>query len=315
MKWKILFLVLLSYNILYSCTDIFERRKKKNIEYIVALPFSLKPIKACLPYNEEEKAKLDIVLTTLEAFHGEGWMNIGAQKFLARGLYRKDGKYFERVCTPVNYYQKAAAIIDKNNLIHKYHPDRNTIRLINKLSYVNSDALRMLEGIGLGDVPLYTDVLHQDLRPYILYTLAGKTEKGAPYAQRAFVKMSYSNAIGTGAAQVAVAGGHPEALERVEEMMNEILEQYNIDDTIPYNIKFRLYELAYAIYFGGEKAHDHMTPIYLLMKHKVQSHALQFGLVDLNPTRMCDLLKLMGNPEKQDGEHFAYCDNFELYDK
>jgi hypothetical protein len=91
-------------------------------------------------------------------------------------------------------------------------------------------------------------------------------------------------------------------------MMEEILKSIPQDRTIPRNTRNRLYELAYAIYFSGEDAKKHAAPIRELMTRRVQSWAPPFGMVDLYPKRMCEVLKRIEGPDSINEYRFCVDD-------
>jgi hypothetical protein len=112
--------------------------------------------------------------------------------------------------------------------------------------------------------------------------------------------------MGTGAAQVAVAGGHPQALQTVERLMTETLATLPKNRVVPWDTRNRLYEMAYALAFGGEQAKQYVAPLRDLMGRKVQSWAPPFGMVELPPRRMCRVLATIMEQPVIDPE-FKYC--------
>ena len=94
--------------------------------------------------------------------------------------------------------------------------------------------------------------------------------------------MSAEDAMGTGAAQVAVAAGYPDALERTEKLMLMRLAALQDILVVSWHTKHRLYELAYAISFSGEAAKQHLEPIKILMRKKVESWTVH-GMHPLDP--------------------------------
>lgn len=67
--------------------------------------------------------------------------------------------------------------------------------------------------------------------------------------------------MGTGAAQIAAAGRHPDALRKIDLLMREILDRSGADKPIAWQNRNRLYELAYGLAFGGDEALNHISPL------------------------------------------------------
>jgi hypothetical protein len=127
-----------------------------------------------------------------------------------------------------------------------------------------------------------------------------------PYADQAFRLISGDDALGTGAAQVAVASGHPGALELVEKLMAEALASVPFGRAVPWHTRNRLYELAYALALGGDEARLHAVPLRQLMEREVQSWAPPFGMIELPPKRMCSVLAKIVSTAAS-GQEPSYC--------
>jgi hypothetical protein len=63
----------------------------------------------------------------------------------------------------------------------------------------------------------------QDIRSFARTTLAGFGGAATPWAEMALQASSAEDALGTSAAQLAVAGGHPRALDRVHGLFTDVL--------------------------------------------------------------------------------------------
>jgi hypothetical protein len=148
----------------------------------------------------------------------------------------------------------------------------------------------------------------QDIRSFARTTLAGFGGAAASWADMAFQAISADDALGTSAAQVAVAGGHPQALDRVQGLFTDLLAAYS-DDPIPLRVRDRLYELAYAIAMGGRAAQTHAGPIHELLGRKVESWAPPFGMLELPPRRMCRVLEYIGGEEARLAVSKPPCDS------
>jgi len=117
--------------------------------------------------------------------------------------------------------------------------------------------------------------------------------------------MSIQSAMGTGASQVAAAAGHPDALPRVAQMMEEAISAVPVNRAIPRDKRNRLYELAWAIYYSGDAGKRYTKPIHEIMHRKVESWAPPFGMVELSPKRLCEVLRRI----EGDGsiQQYAFC--------
>jgi hypothetical protein len=138
--------------------------------------------------------------------------------------------------------------------------------------------------------------LRADIRSLARVTLAEFGPAAAPWAVQAFDVMSSTDALGTSAAQIAVAAKHPEALGKVAGLLSAILDDQS-KDPIQHAARDRFYELAYALAAAGPEARPHVQSVIRIMGRKVQSWAPPFGMVELAPRRMCRVLELIGGPE------------------
>lgn len=278
-----------------GASNQFWREKPAQYELADAIPPSIvAPFRSgnCVAANEHERALVKIAVDALALpFNEAGSLVIGAEKFLSRSLTRRSGQEFALVCTPTEEYERAGqALADGDfngrlveyqlNLIAKLPNPSEAIAKAVAASAFN-DSIQQSEGPRL---PLL------DIRPIARATLAGLGPLTQPYASKAFDQISIDDAMGTGAAQIAVAGGHPAALETVARLMADKLASLPRDRVIPRDIRNRLYEMAYALTFGAEKAEAYSAPLKDLMSRKVQSWAPPFGMIELPPRRMCRVL-------------------------
>jgi hypothetical protein len=151
-----------------------------------------------------------------------------------------------------------------------------------------------------------SDVFKQrDIRPYARTILASFGREAKAFQALAYEQMSIDDSMGTGAAQVAAATGHPEALSRIERMMQDALTAIPPDEVVPRARRDRLYELAWAIYFAGEQGKSRTKPIHAMMQRKVQSWAPPFGMVELRPKRLCGVLARIEGPASL--RRYAFC--------
>lgn len=108
--------------------------------------------------------------------------------------------------------------------------------------------------------------------------LAAIEGAATPYADRAFSEISIESSMGTGAAQIAVASGHLQALEKVELLMDQLLATLPGEAPIPWDQRNRLYEMAQALAYGGQAAQEHVSPLRELMSREVESNVTKFGM-------------------------------------
>ncbi|WP_143811051.1 hypothetical protein [Paraburkholderia piptadeniae] len=267
----------------------------------------------CVTANIKEDEHFEIAASTLEhvAPNSPDWLAIGAERSLSEDLYRgSPGKLGARVCTPAAIYGRVAAAF-AGSALNKGRFDRHELRLASHLQPTPANVVDAVARVALFPRPVIDDdsggQIDGDIRPYALTVLAGFGHESARYAAEAFEQISSENSLGTGAAQVAAAGGQPGALSRIESLMNELLATVPDDKPIPLATRDRLYELSWAIYFSGESAKDHVAPVIRLMGRHVQSGAPPFGIVSLHPKRMCEVLSKIYGDDKRVSVEFPYC--------
>jgi hypothetical protein len=190
--------------------------------------------------------------------------------------------------------------------------------------YLHADQLRLAAALGPRDqrivdavartafhpFPIETEYpeTRQDIRSFARTTLAAFGDAATSWSETAFQAISAEDALGTGAAQVAVAAGHPQTLGRVHDLLANALEAYP-DDPIPLAVGDRLHELAYAIAMGGPRAREFAGPIHLLLARKVESWAPPFEMVELRPKRLCLVLEHIGGEEARIALSKPPCDS------
>lgn len=152
-----------------------------------------------------------------------------------------------------------------------------------------------------------SDFFRTDLRPYARLVLAEYGAEARPYGAQAFAQISANDSLGTGAAQVAVAAGQPGALQRVQELMTQLLDQTPADEPIPRLTRNRLYELAFALGMAGPDAEPYAGPLVQLMGRKVESSAPPFGLLSLPPARMCPVALRIGGAAASAAAAYDFC--------
>lgn len=273
----------------------FRNPKITKFESSEAIPppgLSLHGFGACVEPNEREQALVRAAVDVLEFPAAEaGVLSIGAQKFLSQGLYRGEGRVSTRVCDELEQYERAAQLIINSDHLRRGRIVEYGLQLIAKLPNPSEDLARLVAESAFNDSIQQSEVFRfRDIRPLARATLAGLGKHALPYATQAFEQISIKDSMGTGAAQIAVAGGHPMALHAVESAMANKLATLAEGRTVPWEIRNRLYEMAYALAYGGMRAKQHVAPLRDLMSRKVESWAPPFGMVELPPRRMCHVL-------------------------
>lgn len=310
-KLKLIISLMFFYALGY-CTAPNDPPVNPDTKYKLSNAFpSLRHVDSTVPYNDEEKKKFDLALENLVIFGNDiNAQILGTLKFLSRDMVRKiDGESYW-VLPPEYVYKEATKILIKNGSLSRGRLTEYGLNLIQKMKPPPTELIKRVELSAFNEHMQESGIFKKrDIRPYSRSVLANISRKGADYSEKAFAEMSSKDSLGTGAAQVAVATGHPAALQLVEDMMWQLLNKNPKPTAISLETTNRLYELSYALYFGGEASRKHLTPLYEFMERKVQFWAFPFHtMVNVTPKRMCRILKLMGNPETNAGKHFEYCD-------
>ncbi|WP_124629041.1 hypothetical protein [Burkholderia sp. Bp9012] len=282
----------------------------RKLRAMPAMPIWKNP--QCVSANIKESEHFEIAASTLEHIdpHSPDWLAIGAERALSQDLHRSSpGQLGPRVCSPPAIYARVAAAFAGKPIKGAF--DFYEVELASRMQSPPAEVVDAVARVAFDPRPVIGDGIDGqvkgDIRPIARTTLAGFGHESARYASTAFEQISSASSIGTGAAQVAAAGGHPGALSRIESLMNQLLATVPDDKPIPLATRDRLYELAWGIYFSGESAKDHVTPIIRLMGRQVQSGAPPFGIVSLHPKRMCEVLSKIYGDDGRVKVNFPYC--------
>ncbi len=259
---------------------------------------------SCVTANDTERSIFNTAVTALEHPDQEvSPLTIGALKLLSHGIFRNNGQ----VCDPLEVYKKAGITINISNHLRLGRITESGLKLISKLPNPNEQLTEIVANSAFNSVPQKSEVFsNRDIRPYSRSILAGLGERSKPYAQIAFEKISIKDSLGTGAAQVAAAADHPDALDRIVQLMNRKLSAFPKDKAIPRLDRDRLYEMAYALVYANSKSPEHLAPLLELMQRKVESVAPPFGIIELEPRRMCYVLAKLKQVGKKE-LNFEYC--------
>ena len=262
--------------------------------------------------NDEERAQQDLALKVFAAFPKISTMSIAALRHFSRDQFRQTGKTSIRLCPPIDLYP---AITERALAEDDFSP-----------AYLHADEVRLARALGPRDPRIVDAVARtafhprvieteypeskQDVRFLARVTLAEFGSASAQWSEKAFSEISADDALGTSAAQIAIATDHQGALEKVSGLLQLILQQ-NPTDPIPIRSRDRFYELAYALANAGAKARPFAAPVVNVVDRKVESWAPPFfGILSITPSPMCRVLELVGGPEServlsQEPCHFA----------
>ena len=283
---------------------IVSRNPALAFDLEAAFPVAGNPFEECVTPTADEMALFSIAVQTLEAVKDRlSALGIGAEKFLGDGLYR-DGV---RVCDPGGVYDRVAHL-SVEHLTFKYRLVEYQLKLAARFGEPDPYIVEAIAKSAFNGSRQPSETFaNRDIRPMARSVLAGFREKAAKYATTAYDQMSANDSLGTGAAQVAAAAGHPLALNRIERLMTDTLSALPEGGVVPWDTKNRLYELAYAFTLVGERGKMHLAPLRQLMTMRVQSRAPPFGMIELQPKRMCDLLAHIVGINSADVQTYPYC--------
>lgn len=233
------------------------------------------------------------------------WLDTGAQKFLGGTLNRSGPGRPVQVCPPYDIYERASDIVTKSESL-KGRLEEYQLKLAAKFPHPSQYTVDAVANSAFNDIPQESEFFkNEDIRPFARVVLAGFGKQASKYAAVAYDKMSADDSLGTGAAQVAAATGHPGALDRIQKMMEKILSSTPENRVVPWDARNRLYELSYAIYFSGDEAKKYTAPIQDLMRRKVQNPAPPFGMLEISPREMCEVLTRIEGVDSVKGH--SYC--------
>jgi hypothetical protein len=223
---------------------------------------------------------------------------MGAQRYLSHYPFRQDGKNRVAVCIPESILKRVAAAFILRKGLGKGRLVEYQLELASRLPFRSDDIVDAVGQSAFNKNFQQSDVFpRRDIRPLARTVLASFGKQAKPYEKVAYEQVSIETSMGTGAAQVAAAAGHPDALPRIQRMMEEAVSAVPSDRPIPRATRDRLYELAWAIYYSGEAGKKHTKPIHQIMQRQVESWAPPFGMVALRPKRLCSVLKLIEGDE------------------
>jgi hypothetical protein len=261
---------------------------------------------SCVQPDSRERSLFDLAASAIE--QGEdhpNWLEIGAQKFLARPQFRSDSPRHVAVCMPEDVLRRVAdALASRRGFeggLVEYQLEL-AFRLPTRSPYI-------VEAIGKSafdpNIQPSDTFGRRDIRPFARTVLASFGEESKAFRNIAYGQMSINNSLGTGAAQVAAATGHPYALQRIEQMMEEALSAVPADKPIGRSKKNRLYELSWALAFSGAEGRKHTRPIHKMMQRNVESWAPPFGMLSLQPKSLCAILERIEGKDSTKASEFC----------
>lgn len=253
--------------------------------------------------RDDEAERLEVAVRALKGPNDS--LTIGAMKLLGRGIYRKIGGDHKRICVPSELLKGAQEAVTQHALF-KFRLEDYQLGLASQFEAPSPYVVEAVALSAFAEHPQISDLLNDDIRPVARSVLAGFGERAAAYSEIAFEQMSSQDALGTGAAQIAAATGHPESLQRIQQLMDAMLRKLSESQAVPWHTKHRLYELAYALALAGSKSRPFIAPLEKLMAREVESHALQFGMVSLPPKQMCEIIDRI---EPGMSSKYDYCSN------
>lgn len=285
-----------------------ETGKGKNSRSTLATAFPKWPAPNCVAADPQELKVFELAIATMEIVAEAKnvlWLDIGAQKFLGGNLFRRGTGRPIQVCPPYDIYERASDIVTKSEGL-KGRLVEYQLEMAAKFPHRSQYIVDAVANSAFNDIPQESEVFkNEDIRPFARTVLASFGKQASKYAAVSFEKMSADDSLGTGAAQVAAATGHPGVLDRIQEMMEKILSSIPENRVVPWDVRNRLYELSYAIYFSGDDAKKYSAPIQDLMRRKVENPAPPFGMLESRPKQMCELLERIEGTDSIKG--YEYC--------
>jgi hypothetical protein len=266
------------------------------------------PAATCVLADEREAALLELAVRAVELTLAEelSYLESGAERLLASGSYRNAGDKRVAVCVPGAVHERVGAVLNARGALAKGRLVEYNLALAARLPRANARIVEDVAHSAFNDQPQESDAINRlDIRPYARTVLAGFGRNAAPFAELAYLQMGIETPMSTGAAQVAAAAGHPQALARIDALMTQALAGVPAAEPVPRGLYKRLHELSWAIAFAGEAGKAHAPAVHQLMRRRVGSSAPPFGVVDLQPKRLCAVIERIEGP--RGSAAYAYC--------
>lgn len=309
-KLNFLKLVALLYICIFSTSCSKENETAIKWRYANALLSTTRNPFDCISPNSKEKALLDISASAIELGDtaAPNSLDIGAQKLLGNGIYRDINKESFPICIPKDIVERVGLAFKTRGGFGKGRLVEYQIALASKLIHPDENIIADIAESAFARTPQQSEIFHdEDIRPYARTVLASFGHSSSQYASLAFQQIEADTPMGTGAAQIAAAAGHPNALPKVISLIDGIINNLDIDKPIPLAQRDRLYELAWAIAYSGEAGKAYVSSLNKIMSKRVESLAPPFGIVSAYPKQMCKVIKYIEGQETIN--KYAYCTN------
>ena len=301
--YKIAAAVLL-FGLLLGCK---QETKEESWQLAEAIPPA--PSEKCLSPNSREEALFDAAAQVIELTEPGtiNALNIGAEEFFGNALYRQSGPRGVPVCIPHSSIRRVANVFAKRDGFGPGGLSEYQLSLASKLPSRSAGVVQRVAEVAFSPEVYPSSIMRfTDMRPFARTVLASFGNDAVPYASKAYLEISMENSMGTGAAQIAAAGGHPDALPRIRRMIEKSLASTPANQPIPRDIRNRLYELAWSLYYAGtESGQSNIDLLHKIMSRKVEAWAPPFGSVSADPKKLCDLLVRIDG--EQSAERYKYC--------
>ena len=301
--------------ILSGCGQKIEDPKK--LRFAKALLDTSRNPRVCLTPNFEELKLLNLALSAIELGHIQerNALDLGGRALLAEGISRHIKEDIYPVCIPSSLLQRAALVLEKrggfgiNRRLFDYE-----LYLAAKFENPGDAIVFDVAQLAFATTPqqINTFVL-EDIRPIARSVLGSYGRAASKYADLAFEQIEADTPMGTGAAQVATAGGHPQALQKVVALINELLNSVSPEKTISVYKRNRLYELAWAIAYAGDSGKPYIGEIHKIMNRRVESLAPPLGALVSHPKQLCKIFKYLRDEEGLN--RYEYCTDDSSYDQ
>jgi hypothetical protein len=296
---KTILILLAGVMIGYGLNEFWPKKPKWDSDALFLWTLSL----PCVTPTESETKRFELAAEILES-EGGLWLDIGAIKFLSHGIYRDTANNKKiRVCSPLGVYQRASDAITHRKLLNARTQEHH-LKLASKIEHPSPYIIETVAKVAFSTGVQIDN--NKDIRPLARSILASFGELSKEYSNQAFEQMGSSTPLGTGAAQIAVATAHPDALQRTQELMNEILGEYAAGEAISYKAKDRFSELSYGLALAGDSAKLYTAPIENILERKIMVWGGWFGNLPADPKNMCRVLYKIDPDNKALRKH-EYC--------
>jgi hypothetical protein len=274
-------------------------------------------VRKCVVATKVEAEQIELAARALEYDDPNktfGSMRIGAAKTLGSDIWSKVNGVSYPVCLDKSIYDRIGLALARQGGLGKHRIVEYELLLALKISDPPQVLVDDVARVAFSEVPWQSEIfVYEDIRPLARAVLASYRIRASKYGDLASKQMNSDSALGTGAAQIAVATNQLGSLEKTMQMMDSLIRSFPPQQTIPWNVRNRFYELAWALTYSTEKTSERVAAIEKIMSRKVQSNATTFGMVDLSPKKMCTVMAKI-SPEF-DLKKYSYCFSDDPYEQ